>query len=160
MKFELKHINDLTPTDFIKHNIWVQYYSGDEIDFIEEEGYDRKEVESKLEKVNWSDEYWFKSLTTRAVTPYMFTRYYAQFELPNKKIIDGYIEYTEYSGIQNYCLYVDGEFIGLNIHHSDMNQEDEMKLKYKLSLNELYPMIVKCSSNIELNEIFNPNKSR
>ena len=34
MKFELKHIDDLTPKDFINHSIWAQYYSGDEIDFI------------------------------------------------------------------------------------------------------------------------------
>jgi len=158
MKFELKHRDDLNPKDFIKHNIWVQYYSAGEIDFIEEEGYNRKEVESKLEKVDWSDEYWFKSFPYKEVTPYMFTRYYAQFELPNKKIIDGYIEFTEYSGVQNYSLYVDGEFIGLNVHHSEMNEEDEVELKHKLNLDELYPMIVKCSSNIKVDEIFNPNK--
>lgn len=158
MKFELKHIDDLTPKDFINHNIWVQYYSGDEIDFIEEEGYNRKEVESKLKEVDWSDEYWFKSFPTKEVTPYMFTRYYAQFELPNKKMIDGYIEFTEYGGIQNYSLYVDGKFIGLNIHHSDMNEEEEIELKNKLALNKLYPMKVKCSSNIKVEEEFNPNK--
>ena len=88
----------------------------------------------------------------------MFTRYYAQFELPNKKMIDGYIEFTEYSGIQNYSLYVDGEFIGLNIHHSDVNEEEEIELKNKLNLNELYPMTVKCSSKIKINEIFDPHK--
>jgi len=159
MTFELKHRDDLNTDDFENHNIWVQYYSADEIDHIEKEGYDRTDVLQKLEEVNWSDEYWFKSYPTQEKTPYMFTRYKAEFELPNQKTIKGYIEYTEYSGIQNYGLYAKGEFIGLNAQHSDLNEEEEIELKTKLNLTELYPMFVRCSNGLVVNEVFEPEKS-
>ena len=159
MKFELKHRDDLTANDFIEHNIWVQYYSADEIDFIEKETYNRKEIESKLKAVNWSDEYWFKSLLTYKATPYMFTRFYAQFTLPNNSLVDGFIEVTQYSGVQNYSLYVDGEFISLNIHHPELSKDDEARLKNKLKLSQIYPMHVKCSREIQIDNIFNPHNT-
>ena len=85
----------------------------------------------------------------------MFTEYYAQFELPNKKIIKGTVLFTEYSGIQSYSLYVDNEFISLNIHHLDINEEEEKLLKEKLEIKKLYPMIVSCKG-VKTNRIFDP----
>ena len=155
MKFELKHRDDLTIKDFERHNVWVQYYSADEIDHMVKEGYNRKEVEIKLEEVDWSDEYWFKSFLVKKTSPYMFTEYYAQFELPNKKVIKGTMLFTEYSGIQTYSLYVDNEFIGLNVYHSELNEEGEKLLKEKLKIENLYPMIVNCKG-IKTNKIFEP----
>ena len=155
MKFELKHRDDLTIMDFEKHSVWVQYYSADEINHIVNEGYNREEVEMKLDEVDWSDEYWFKSFLLNNPSPYMFTEYYAQFELPNKRMIKGTILFTEYSGIQSYSLYVDNEFISLNVHHAEFNEEENIQLKKKLNLKNIYPMKVSCKG-IKVNGKFEP----
>lgn len=106
MKFELKHRDNLNIDDFENHNRWAQYYSADEIEHIVNEGYEEQEVKRKLEEVDWSDDFWFKTRHSKDTTPYMFTRFKTKFELPNKEIIKGYIECAEYSGVQNYCLSV------------------------------------------------------
>ncbi len=44
MKFGLIHRYNLAPDDFKNDNTWTQHYSGDEIDFILSEGYDRESL--------------------------------------------------------------------------------------------------------------------
>lgn len=158
MKFELKHGNDLSIDDFKSHNVWAEYYSSDEVEHIVNEGYAKEDVERKLEEVDWGSDFWFRTNHSKDTTPYMFTRFKAEFELPNKTFLKGYIEYTEYSGVQNYCLFVKDEFIGLNVWHPEITDEEELELKTKLNLNELYPMRIK-SSDKELNiEKYRPIK--
>ncbi len=140
MKFELKHSDSLSIIDFEKHEVWAQYYSADEIEHIVNEGYTKSEVERKLEEVDWSDDFWFRTNHSKDTTPYMFTRFKAQFELPNQEIVKGYIECTGYAGIQSYCLFVNEGFIGLNVQHPDMTEEEELELKALLNLNKLYPI--------------------
>jgi RAB protein geranylgeranyltransferase component A len=158
MKFELKHRDELGIEDYENHSAWAQYYSADEIVKIAREGYKKEEIERRLAEVDWSDDYWFKTNHSKNTTPYIFTRFLADFELPNKLIVKGFIEYTAYSGVQNYCLHVDGEFIVLNIQHPEITDEEELELKTKLNLERLYPMKIK-SSDRQLNiEEYRPKK--
>lgn len=158
MKFELKHRNDLSINDFKDHSVWAEYYSSDEVEHIVNEGYTKEDVERKLEEIEWEGDFWFRTNHLKNTKPYMFTRFKAEFELPNKTILKGYIEYCEYSGVQNYSLFVNGEFIGLNAQHPEITDEEELMLKTKLNLSELYPVRIK-STDKELNiEKYRPIK--
>lgn len=73
-------------------------------------------------------------------------------------MVKGYIEFTEYSGIQNYGLYIDDKFIILNVHHQELNEEVEIELQRKLDTIKIYPISVRCSAGINIDEKYNPKK--
>lgn len=156
MKFEIKHIDQLTIEDFENHSAWAQYYAADEIEHLVNEGYAKEDVAQQLAAVGWSDEYWFKTYHSKRSTPYMFTRFQTDFELPNQQVIKGYIECTEYSGVQHYGLHVKGAFIGLNVQHPDLTETNELEIKNMLQVDQLYPMRITSSDSQLSQEAYRP----
>jgi len=57
--FELKRRIDLTPDDWLRHEIWSEWNNPEDMDGLVALGFDPDDVRSKLEAVKYSDEYAF-----------------------------------------------------------------------------------------------------
>ena len=91
MKFKLLKYTDLTRKSFKESLTWAQYYEPDDIDTLEELGFDRTNVSSELERVNWSDEYWFPVPEETKIGEFMFEYRKAIFQTSTGKALEGYV---------------------------------------------------------------------
>lgn len=91
MKFKLIKYTELNRKYFEESLTWAQYYEPDDIDTLEELGFDRKVVSSQLESVGWSDEYWFAIPDKTKVGSFMFEHRKANFITKSGKNLSGYV---------------------------------------------------------------------
>ncbi len=126
MKFFLKKTNELTEEDFESSQIWGEYYEPDDISGLVNLGYDLKEVQSELEKVDYSDEYSFH-IPLDSTEPFNYIFFAIKAQLASGKILKGYCT----SNI-TVLFHSDDKYI-FNPNLKDRALETEKKIKKAIS---------------------------
>ena len=130
MKFELIKYTDLNRKHFEESLTWAQYYEPDDIDTLEELGFDRKVVSEELEKVGWSDEYWFAVPEGTKIGSFMFERRKANFKTKSGKQLDGYVVNSGHC----VCLFGAEKEWNININLLDLLEEEISDLRIDIGL--------------------------
>lgn len=132
MKFELIKYTDLNRKHFEESLTWAQYYEPDDIETLEELGFDRQVVSAELEKVGWSDEYWFAVPEETKVGSFMFEHRKANFVTESGKKIDGYVVNSGHC----ICLFGAEKEWDININLLDLLEEEIDDLRVDVGLKE------------------------
>jgi len=132
MKFKLVKYTDLNRKSFKESLTWAQYYEPDDIDTLEELGFDRTNVSSELERVNWSDEYWFPVPEKTKIGEFMFEYRKAIFQTSTGKALEGYVVNA------GHCICIFGKIKewSININLLDLLEEEINELKVDVGLNK------------------------
>lgn len=130
MKFELIKYTELNRKNFEESLTWAQYYEPDDIDTLEELGFDRKEVSTELEKVGWSDEYWFAIPDETKIGSFMFEHRKANFITKSGKNLGGYVVNSGHC----VCLFGVEKEWDININLLDLLEEEISDLKADVGL--------------------------
>jgi hypothetical protein len=126
MKFYLKKTHELTEEDFEFSQVWAEYYEPDDIGGLVNLGYDLQEVQSELEKVDYSDEYSFP-IPLDPPEPFKYIFFAIKAQLASGKILKGYCT----SNIT--ALFHGDDKYYFNPHFKDESLENEKELKKAIS---------------------------
>ncbi|WP_213609391.1 hypothetical protein [Pseudoalteromonas sp.] len=142
MKFELIKYTDLNRKYFEESLTWAQYYEPEDIDTLEELGFDRKVVSAELEKIGWSDEYWFAVPEDTKIGSFMFEHRKADFITKSGKHLSGYVVNSGHC----VCIFGAEREWDININLLDLLEEEIGELKDDVGLaksEELLPLEVR-----------------
>ncbi|MFK8012150.1 MAG: hypothetical protein AB8B80_08935 [Marinicellaceae bacterium] len=132
MKFTLIKYTDLNRKNFEESLTWAQYYEPDDIDTLEELGFDRKVVTTELEKVGWSDEYWFAVPEETEDGSFMYEHRKANIITKSGKQLSGYVVNSGHC----VCLFGAEKEWSININLLDLLEEEICDLKADVGLTE------------------------
>lgn len=141
MKFELIKYTDLNRKYFEKSLTWAQYYEPDDIDTLEELGFNRKVVTTELDNIGWSDEYWFAVPEETKIGSFMFEHRKANFITKSGIHLSGYVVNSGHC----VCLFGAESEWDININLLDLLEEEIDDIKADLGLaesEELLPLKV------------------
>lgn len=132
MKFKLIKYTELNQKHFEEPHTWAQYYEPDDIDTLEELGFERKVVLAELESVGWSDEYWFAIPEKTKVGSFMFEHRKANFITKSGKHLSGYVVNSGHC----VCLFGEEREWDININLLDLLEDEISDLKNDVGLAE------------------------
>lgn len=132
MNFELKKYPEHWMKLFEVSNAWAQYYEPGDIDTLVELGFDRDDVQLKIERTGWSDDYWFPIPESTDFGSFMFEHRAARFETASGKTSNGYVVNRGHC----ICLFGSRQEWSININLLDLLQEELAELKSDIGLSE------------------------
>jgi len=141
MKFELIKFDQLNQSCFARFSTWAQYYEPDDIETLQNLGFDKSEISRELEVVGYSDDYWFPIPNETRIGSFQFEQRKAIFKTPGGINLDGYVVNSGHA----IGLFGANEEWVLNINLLDALEEEIDDLKSDLGLNknnELLPLKV------------------
>ncbi|PCJ99121.1 MAG: hypothetical protein COA45_06680 [Zetaproteobacteria bacterium] len=132
MKFKLVKRTDFNREKFKESLTWAQYEEPTDIDMLAELGFDREDVTAELEKVGWSDEYFFPVPEETRFSTFVCEYRKAVFKMSSGKMLDGYVVNS------GHCIYLFGthQEWGINMHHLDMLEEEIKELKIDVGIQQ------------------------
>ena len=145
MQFDLVKFSELNKTHFEKASTWAQYYEPEDINALEEMGFNGLHVTQALENVGWSDDYWFAVPDNTPIGTFSFEYRKAQFKTKSGMTLNGYVVNSGHC----ICLYGAKQEWDININLLDLLEDEEYELKADLGLSvddDLLPLKVKVLS--------------
>ena len=141
MKFKLIKYSEFNRKHFEESLTWAQYYEPNDIDTLQGLGVDRHEVSRELERVGWSDDYWFPVPDKTQIGSFMFEFRKANFTANCGRQLNGYMVDSGHC----ICLFGTNKEWTININLLDHLEEEIGILKADVGLSDnekLFPIEV------------------